>query len=178
MPRTRACLLLAISLIFLSTYADAQSSLQQARLRLQRITSPAGYIFAGKVKSVSYLQPRSLSEVATVQITFQVEQAVKGTRVGSFLTVQEWAGLWNAGERYRVGERVVLFLYPKSKLGLTSAVGGAQGRFALDREGQVILDQQRVLTVGALGKPVRATARRIPLRQFRREIRLAQEQED
>jgi hypothetical protein len=37
---------------------------------------------------------------------------------------------------------VLLFLYPPSKLGLTSPVAGAMGRFALDSEGSVLIDAQ------------------------------------
>ena len=41
-----------------------------------------------------------INDVATVQITFRVEQAMRGTRAGQILTIREWAGLWNSGERY------------------------------------------------------------------------------
>ena len=56
------------------------------------------------------------------------------------MTIREWAGLWNTGERYETGERVLLFLYPKSKLGLTSPVGGKLGRYAVDAAGRVLID--------------------------------------
>ncbi|GAC1428679.1 MAG: hypothetical protein NVS1B11_11280 [Terriglobales bacterium] len=42
-------------------------------------------------------------------------------------------------DRYFVGERLLLFLYPPSKLGLTSPVGGSLGRFNLDSAGNVAL---------------------------------------
>jgi hypothetical protein len=58
---------------------------------------------------------------------------------GRDLSISEWMGLWSSGQRYRVGERVLLFLYPRSKLGLTSSVAGAMGRFTVDTQGGVLL---------------------------------------
>src|SRR5215469_13463488 len=46
-------------------------------------------------------------------------------------------GCGRPGERYRTGERVFLFLYPASKLGLTSPVAGATGRWAVRRDDKV-----------------------------------------
>jgi len=76
-----------------------------------------------------------------MRITFRVEQAIRGVRTGQMLVIREWAGLWESGERYRTGERVLLFLYSPSKLGLTSPVGGPLGRFAMDSNGRVILNR-------------------------------------
>jgi hypothetical protein len=99
----------------------------------------SGYIFAGTVKSVERAAPKGHG-VATVVINFHVDQAVRGVRTGQTLAIREWAGLWESGERYRPGERVLLFLYPPSKLGLTSPVGGPMGRFKIDPQGRVILN--------------------------------------
>jgi hypothetical protein len=68
-----------------------------------------------------------------------VEHGIRGIAAGELLTIHEWAGLWTSGERYHVGESVLLFLYPPGKLGLTSPVAGAMGRFALDSQGRVLL---------------------------------------
>ena len=40
----------------------------------------------------------------------------------------------------------MLFLYPPSKLGLTSPVAGAFGRFAVDSKGQVSVQPERGMT--------------------------------
>jgi hypothetical protein len=77
-------------------------------------------------------------------VTFQVEHALRGTTTGQNLTIHEWAGLWNTKERYRVGERVLLFLYPPSKLGLTSPVAGPMGRFAIDPQGRIKTNVQNI----------------------------------
>jgi len=98
----------------------------------------SGFIFAGTVKAVRKIAPQRRGEVATVEVSFHVDHAIRGVRSGQTLTVREWAGLWETGERYRPGERVLLFLYPPSKLGLTSPVGGPLGRFKLDDAGRVL----------------------------------------
>ena len=106
-------------------------------------------IFAGTVTSIIPVRPAGSQQVESVQVTFQVEQAVRGARIGQTLTIREWAGLWSSGERYHVGERLMLFLYAPSKIGLTSPVGGPAGRFAVDRDGRVQLDplQQRMARI-------------------------------
>jgi hypothetical protein len=106
---------------------------------LNQLVRSSGYIFAGTVIGVQRVPPQVRGEVATVRVTFRVEQAVRGVRTGQTLEIHEWAGLWESGERYHAGERVLLFLYRPSRLGLTSPVGGPMGRFHVDRNGQVIL---------------------------------------
>src|SRR5580692_11556834 len=106
------------------------------------LTQGSGYIFAGTVKSVERLAPKG-NGVATVQINFHVDQGLRGVRTGQTLAIREWAGLWESGESYRPGERVLLFLYPPSKLGLTSPVQGRLGRFSIGADGRVPLDPAR-----------------------------------
>jgi len=109
-----------------------------------QLVRAAGIIFSGRVTSIG-LAPSSLGHAeASTNVTFQVERALRGTSPGRSLTIHEWAGLWRSGERYRVGERVLLFLYSPSKLGLTSPVAGALGRFALDSEGSIVLSARHV----------------------------------
>ncbi|HEX3352377.1 MAG TPA: hypothetical protein VHS34_06115 [Terriglobales bacterium] len=110
---------------------------------LQLLARKSGYIFDGTVLSVEPGAEVETGGVATVRITFRVEQAIRGVRNGQVLTIREWAGLWNSGERYRSGERLLLFLYTPGKLGLTSLVGGGQGRIPVDARGNIILDSGR-----------------------------------
>jgi hypothetical protein len=112
------------------------------------LTRSAGYIFAGTVQSVERVAAKA-NGVATVQISFHLDQAMQGVRAGQTLAIREWAGLWELGERYRSGERVLLFLYPPSKLGLTSPVRGPSGRFRIGPDGQVVIDPRRI------GVPIR-----------------------
>jgi hypothetical protein len=67
-----------------------------------------------------------------LRVTFLVGDALRGANPGEPLTVSEWDGLWISGDRYRVGEDLLLFLYPPSgALGLTTTVGGSRGRISL-----------------------------------------------
>src|SRR5690349_12117573 len=119
-------LVVAAILLFVLSLPDALGQ-RPKQVTLQRLTSSAGYIFVGRVKSVHYIPARP-GHVPTVTVRFQVEQGLRGVRGGSVLTIRQWAGLSDAGARYRTGERLLLFLYRPSKLGLTSPVAGAQGR--------------------------------------------------
>lgn len=106
---------------------------------LKQMVQAAGIIFSGRVTFIGRSGPVSGQAPAATTITFQVEQAMRGTATGQSLTIHEWAGLWNSGERYRVGEHVLLFLYPPSKFGLTSPVSGPIGRFAMDVRGRILI---------------------------------------
>lgn len=110
---------------------------------LQTIVHPilraSGQIFSGTVLKIEHRNSVSSNSLATTRIRFRVDQAVLNVRRGQVVEVTEWGGLWQSGERYRPGERVLLFLYPPSKLGLTSPVGNRAGRFPVDGTGRVIV---------------------------------------
>ena len=88
-----------------------------------------------------YLEHQS---VETVAITFHVDHAIRGATPGQDLTITKWIGLWSSGQSYRIGEHVLLFLYPPSKLGLTSCVGASIGRFGVDGAGRILLSAQHL----------------------------------
>jgi hypothetical protein len=141
------------------------------------LTRSSGYIFAGTVKSVERAVPKG-NGVATVLINFHVDEAMRGVQTGQMLAIREWAGLWEFGERYRPGERVLLFLYPPSKLGLTSPVGGPLGRFRIGPDGHVILDPGRISFPAPrphIDDPSPGTTRFTP-REFVRLLRVAEEE--
>jgi hypothetical protein len=158
------------------SFVPSGKSMDLAASNFRVLTSQAGYIFLGKVAAVSRRAASNAQEVATMQITFHVEQGLRGAPSGSELTVAEWAGLWNGAERYRVGDRVLLFLYPNSKLGLTSPVGGRQGRFEVNASGQVVLrPEHAVLLANEPG--ARMPGNRIPVREMTNAIRRSAMQE-
>jgi hypothetical protein len=116
---------------------------------LPRLVRAAGVIFSGRVAFVGHAAlPQGVVPSSTT-VTFQVEKAIRGTSPGQMLTIREWGGLWGNGERYRVGEHVLLFLYAPSKLGLTSPVAGAMGKFVIDSQGRVVLDPQHLAALAA-----------------------------
>ena len=101
----------------------------------------AGIIFSGTVLDIQPHFADGMHSLETVAITFRVENAIRGATRGQNLTISQWAGLWSTGQRYRLGERVVLFLYPASKLGLTSSVAGPMGRLEMNAAGRVLLSE-------------------------------------
>ena len=105
-------------------------------------------------------------------VTCQVEDAVRGVKAGQIYSFREWAGLWSAGPRYRVGQRLLLFLYAPSKLGLTSPVGGRSGLLSVDVKGEVLLrPETRVPGLAQSAKtapaPLRVKDLAISLRRMR-----------
>jgi hypothetical protein len=156
-----------IFLCVLSLPAIAQNFASAASLR--QLTRDSGYIFTGRVSAIEPV-PASGTAIATVKITFQVEQGIRGVGTGQTLVIREWGGLWEHGERYRTGERVLLFLYRPSKLGLTSPVAGAFGRFTVDKKGQINLDRVASLASDPVDVHLRGKTR-VSSRDFARTIR-------
>ena len=168
--------LLALGVALVSWSAAGQSSLSSpppGLSNLRMLTQNSGYIFDGTVLSVQRSAVNE-SSVPTVEITFRVEQAIRGTHSGQVLTIREWAGLWNSGERYRPGERLLLFFYSPGKLGLTSPVGGQLGRFAVDSAGNIISEDGR-LSASALtaASQTQLPQKRISTRSLARSIQRA-----
>lgn len=120
-------------------------------------------IFSGTVLEVDHFNSASSSALATTSIRFRVDDAIRGVRQGQIIEIKEWGGLWQSGERYHNGERVLLFLYPPSKLGLTSPVGHQLGRFPVDKFGRVLLKN-----------PAQAAPQPIEIRQIVSAIREAE----
>ena len=127
MPRARTIKsFFFVSLLLACLRTPAQT------LSLRQLSQRAGIIFAG---TVTRIQPNAQQ----VQITFRVDQGIRGVPSKHMVTIREWAGLWTFGPRYGVGEHLVLFLYPPSSTGLTSPVGGTIGRISIDDRNRVII---------------------------------------
>jgi hypothetical protein len=138
---------------------------------LPQFASAAGTIFSGSVIKIERHAASSVQPVEIVSISFHVERAIRGATAGEEITISQWIGLWSAGQRYRVGERVLLFLYPRSKLGLTSCVGGQMGRFTVDSWGRVLLSAQHLSVFRT--DPVLGGKSRVPLSDFALAVRRA-----
>ena len=139
------------------------------------IAREAGTIFSGTVTSIARRPATHGQAVETVAITFRVENAIRGVTPGEDLTISQWIGLWSGGQRYRVGERVLLFLYPPSKLGLTSCVAGGMGRFTVDPLGRVLLSARHLSAFRA--DPVLGGKSHVPFSDFAAAVRRAGEEE-
>ena len=146
-----------------------------ARSGFPQLARAAGMIFAGSVTRIERVPADRGQAIEAVAITFHVESGIRGAASGKELTITQWAGLWSFGQRYRVGERVLLFLYPRSKLGLTSWVGGPLGRFMLDTSGRVEFTAQQVAAFRT--DSVLGGKSRLPLSDFALAVRRSGEEE-
>lgn len=110
----------------------SESAPSATNVLLQEMTAAAGVIFAGQVVSVRRRAESSGSSAdaasGTVEVVFRVDQALRGCTSGSSYTLREWAGLWaGANGRYRVGQRLLMFVRSTDANGLSSTVHGAEG---------------------------------------------------
>ena len=141
---------LVVALAFLSSFIAAQPSDQVVAERVlgpqwKQLSRRAGMIFAGTVLTAA-AQTVTTQTAATdridpgttpaVQLSFHVDEAIAGVERGQVLTIHEWAGAWSMHRPMSKGQHFLIFLYPPSRLGLTSPVGGSLGQVALDSSGQ------------------------------------------
>ena len=184
--RQSSCLLMWILLAFVSLIVPSASIAAREQPVMPpvrpRPISPwanwnrhAGLIFSGDVVRVERVSSKQPQNVETVAVTFHVDRAYRGVHAGHILTIREWAGLWVVQPRYRVGEKLLLFLYPPSRLGLTSPVSEIAGRFRVNSSGRVLFSPaQRVLLAGENLEiePIRDD---LPLDEFLQRVRGAED---
>jgi hypothetical protein len=156
-------------------YPVAPDPVAPGTIVFQRMVRAAGIIFSGRVTFVGRAASSPGPDPASTTVTFQVERAMRGASPGQSLTIREWAGRWTSGEHYRVGERVLLFLYSPSKLGLTSPVAGAVGRFAVDFQGKIVMSAQHVETFAA--DPILGGKTVVPYADFALAVRCSSREE-
>jgi len=94
---------------------------------LHEMSDAAGVIFVGQVMLVRVV-PGSGGAPGVVEVTFRVDQAVRGCSAGGTYVLKEWQGLWEGGDaRYRAGQRLLMLLRSPGASGLSSPVGGMDG---------------------------------------------------
>ena len=104
-------------------------------MNLPQIVEDAGKIFVGRCTGVRSGEDPETGLVVT-WFTFEVLQGIKGV-LGETETIKQIGGTYEGltvtsfTSTYRVGEEVLLFVYPPSSVGLTSAVGLHQGKFTI-----------------------------------------------
>ena len=174
----------------LSSFAAAQPSDQAIAERVlgpqwKELSRRAGMIFAGTVLSASPLTvttQTAMTSAATdrvapgatpgtapsFQLSFRVDEAIAGVEPGQVLTIHEWAGAWSMHRPMRTGQHILIFLYPPSRLGLTSPVGGSLGQFDLDQAGKHVAHERKPLAPMANGSA--------SVTQLERAIRSAREE--
>jgi len=132
-----------LGLVCLASFSVAQRSDQLAAARVlgprwRQISRTSGMIFSGTVLGIE-AQPIGKGRPLPLILTkFRVDRAIVGARLGEVLTVREWEGAWIMQRPMSRGERLLIFLYPPSRLGLTSPVGGRLGQVTLDPRGEIV----------------------------------------
>jgi hypothetical protein len=197
--------------ICLSSLAAAQLSDQALAERVlgpqwKQLSRRAGMIFAGTVLAAppqtattqaATAQPVTAQTapadrvasgaVPAVELSFRVDEAIAGVEPGQVLTIHEWAGAWAWAMQFQrpmtKGQRILIFLYPSSRLGLTSPVGGSLGQIALDSTGKNV-SKDAPMSAAAIGLPNASSPRprapnnsaSVSVVQLERAIRSAREE--
>ena len=115
----------------------------------QQLSRRAGLIFTGTVLSGQMQSARMDRPVPSVALRFRVDHGIAGATSGDTLTIHEWVGARTLHPPMRPGDRLLLFLYPPSRLGLTSPIGGAQGQIRLDATGRNVVAAQSAAVLNA-----------------------------
>lgn len=132
----------ALAFVCLASLSAAQQPDQIAAGRVlgphwEQLSRSAGMVFSGTVLTVEALPAGKGQPLPIIQVKFRVDRAIAGVQPGQEITIREWAGAWSSHRAMRRGQRLLLFLYAPSRLGLTSPVGGSLGQVALDGRGEI-----------------------------------------
>ena len=173
MARFRVWLTSSVLLMLAAIPLWSQSLPLSSASWMDKLARPAGIIFSGTVIRIDRGRDES-GNVAPVQVAFRVGEAVRGCYAGETIEVAEWAELWARHDRYRVGQQVLLFLYPRNAAGITSPVAGDIGVFMLGPNGLLRITPQQASLLGsqpgerpAPGESTNPTPARAGLRSFR-----------
>ena len=144
------CLIVCPLTTFAASPSDQAASERVLGTQWRHLARRAGLIFTATVldSSPHLAQTTTLLGAQSklglggdfVESQFRIDRPIAGVESGQILTIREWAGASSRQPRLRAGERILLFLYPPSRLGLTSPVGGAQGQIHLDSTGQNVAE--------------------------------------
>lgn len=148
---TLVCVILCPLTSIAAAPSDQSAAERVLGPRWEHLARRAGMIFTGTVLSTGprLAQNPTPSDAPSnlrlggnfIEMRFRIDRPIAGVQRGQILAIREWTGALSRQPALRSGERVLLFLYPPSRLGLTSPVGGARGQIRLDSTGQNIARQ-------------------------------------
>jgi hypothetical protein len=185
---------LTLALALMSGFAAAQQSDQAVAERAlgpqwKQLSLRAGMIFSGTVLAPAtrtaatrtgpnlagtrdrLVLGMSAGTAPAIQLSFRVDEAIAGIGQGEILTVHEWAGTPGRLPPVSAGQHFLMFLYPPSRLGFTSPVGGSLGQVALDASGQNLPAPAAASMVSSDAQQPDAAARKISVVQLERAVR-------
>lgn len=124
------CWLLLVIFIFNGRFCRAQIS----PLTLEQTVAASGFIFSGKITNV-WSEREALTGFIVTYYTVAIDESIRGVNTSRF-TFKQYGGIYKGQHvivadmsYFTIGEEVVAFLYPLSKLGLTSPVGISEGKW-------------------------------------------------
>ena len=126
----------ALVLVMSAAAAPAHAQFLYRQIGLPELAERAPIIVQGRVVEARYEGHPDYPNVSTVLVTLQVERMLRGP-AGERLSFREFLPGLQArmGKRgYLVGQRLLLFLAEPSRYGLSSPLGGEQGRFRIGRD--------------------------------------------
>ena len=147
-----ACLSVCLSISAAGQQSDQVIAERVLGPQWKQLSHRAGMIFAGTVlttaaqtPAIDRAVPAATPSVQTpaIQLTFRVDRAIAGVEQGQTLTIHEWAGACSMHRPMSSGQHILIFLYPPSRLGFTSPVGGSLGQVALDSSGKNVSDREQ-----------------------------------
>ncbi len=129
----RKLICLAIVLTFLISYKHAAAL--DVDVNLEKMAIAAGKIFSGKCRDVKKGFHPQYKNVKVTFVEFDLFDSIKGASGPTIKFMQFGHGhQMPYASKFRTGEEALIFIYPKSQYGFTSAVGGNQGKFSITRD--------------------------------------------
>jgi hypothetical protein len=145
--RGRGAWLLMLAVVLAMAWAaQAQGQFLYRQVALPELAQRAPIIVQGRIVEARYEGHPDYPNLSTVLVTLQVERTLRGG-AAEHLSFREFLPGLQArmGKRgYLVGQRLLLFLAEPSRYGLSSPLGGEQGRFHIwrDQRGNELVENE------------------------------------
>jgi len=135
--RAIAILAFGAAAFFAATPTSAQSNAITLSRNLGQLVDESQIVLQGWITSVALEPHPQLKNLATVVVTLQVEEALKGAAVKTYTFSQAVIDKHDVQEKmgYRVGQHLLLILIKSNSYGLSSTAGMEQGRFRISAGG-------------------------------------------
>jgi hypothetical protein len=143
----RLARLLGLAVVLAMAWApQAQGQFLYRQVALPELSQRAPIIVQGRIVEARYEGHPDYPNLSTVLVTLQVEQMLRGPGEQQFsfreLLLSPQAARGKRG--YLAGQRLLLFLTAASRYGLSSPLGGEQGRFHIwrDQRGNELVENE------------------------------------
>lgn len=137
---------LATLLCLLALAVPAHAQFLYRQVALPELSQRAPIIVQGRIVEARYEGHPDYPHLSTVLVTLQVERTLRGPAVERLSFREFLPGLHAriGKRRYLVGQRLLLFLPEPSRYGLSSPLGGEQGRFHIwrDQRGNELVENE------------------------------------